>query len=238
VASRDLADLETRLGHAFADRTLLERALAHRSWCAEHGDAHSNERLEFLGDAVLGWVVADTVYRRFGDSAEGRLSDLRKAVVNARALAAMARRFGLGDFVLLGRGEDAAGGRQKESILSDALEAVIGAVYLDGGAEAATALIRRLVDEVLERASGKVDHLDHKSRLQELLARRSLDAPRYEVSGEGPDHHRWFCATVSVGGAVIGRGEGPSKKRAEQAAAAEAHRSLEPTGDDGHARTT
>lgn len=222
MAGRDLAELARRLGHEFRDPTLLQQALAHRSWCAEHPGQVSNERLEFLGDAVLGWVVADICYHRYADLAEGRLTDLRKAVVNAGALAAMGRELGLGDFLLLGRGEHAAGGRRKESIVSDALEAVIGAVYLDGGVPAATALVRRLVDDALERVVDRLDHLDHKTRLQELLAQRSGDMPRYLVRSEGPDHDQHFFAAVMVGEVVMGEGQGPSKKRAEQAAAAQA----------------
>ena len=232
MAGRDLAELTHHLGYAFRDLTLLQRALAHRSWCAEHPGGLSNERLEFLGDAVLGWVVAETTYHRFGELPEGRLTDLRKAVVNARALAGAARRLGVGDFLLLGRGEDAAGGRDKESILSDALEALIGAVYLDGGAEAARAVVRRLVDDALDEAVSRLDHLDHKSRLQEMLAQQAAPPPHYDVSSEGPDHDKWFFATVSVGDRALGHGEGPSKKRAEQHAAAQACETLDGVSDD------
>jgi ribonuclease-3 len=142
--------------------------------------------------------------------------------VNAGALAGMAHDLGLGEFLMLGRGEDAAGGRHKESIVSDALEAVIGAVYLDGGAEAASTLVRRLVDDELERVVDRLDHLDHKTRLQELLAQRSGAVPRYLVRSEGPDHDQRFFAVVMVSDDVLGEGQGPSKKRAEQAAAAQA----------------
>lgn len=231
MAGRDLAELARRLEHHFGDVGLLERAMTHRSWCAEHPGWVSNERLEFLGDAVLGWVVADTVFRQFADLPEGRLTDLRKAVVNAHALAEVARALGVGDFLLLGRGEDAAGGRQKDSILCDAMEAAIGAVYLDGGSDAAAHLVRRLVGEALDHAAERLDHLDHKTRLQELLAQRSSAPPRYDVSSDGPDHDRWFSATVLVDDTVMGRGEGSSKKRAEQAAAAEACRVVDTVAD-------
>jgi ribonuclease-3 len=220
-----LASLEVladRLGHEFDDPELLRRALAHRSWVAESPGTASNERLEFLGDAVLGWVVADLVYRRFGELPEGSLTDLRKSVVNANALADVARALGLGEFLSLGRGEDAGGGRDKPSILSDAFEAVLGAVYLDGGAEAARALVERLVGPRLDDAVDRLDRLDHKSGLQELAARLELGAPVYEVTSSGPDHAKEFEAVVTVGDEAVGRGVGRSKKSAEQAAAAAA----------------
>ena len=182
----------------------------------------SNERLEFLGDAVLGWVVADLVYRRHADLPEGKLTDLRKAVVNAGALAQVADSIGLGDELLLGKGEAAAGGRQKPSILSDALEAVFAAVYLDGGAEPAFALIARLLEPRLDDAVSRLEGLDHKTALQELAARLFESAPSYTVRHDGPDHARRFEADVAIGGRVWGSGEGRSKKQAEQAAAREA----------------
>lgn len=218
----DLGALEQRLGYTFRDRDLLRRALSHRSWVAESDDVVSNERLEFLGDAVLGWVVADLVYRRFADLAEGALTDLRKSVVNATALAEVAAEMRLGEHLLLGRGEDAAGGRQKVSILSDAIEAVFGAVYLDGGTGAAFDLIERLFIARLEVAVGTLDRLDFKSTLQELTAQRGLDAPDYEVTSTGPDHDKSFTARVLVGGDLVGEGTGRSKKAAEQAAAGDA----------------
>jgi ribonuclease-3 len=175
---------------------------------------------------VLGWVVADLVFTRFGDLPEGSLTDLRKSVVNAEALAEVARELGLGDFVRLGRGEAAAGGRDKPSILSDAFEAVLAALYLDGGAPAACALVERLIGPRLDDAVGRLDRLDHKSSLQELAARLELGAPVYEVTSSGPDHAKEFVAEVLVDGAVVGSGRGRSKKSAEQAAAASAWASL------------
>jgi ribonuclease III len=189
---------------------------------AESPGSASNERLEFLGDAVLGWVVADLVFRRFGELPEGSLTDLRKSVVNAEALADVARELGLGEFVRLGRGEAAAGGRDKPSILSDAFEAVLAAVYLDGGPEAAKALVERLVGPRLDDAVGRLDRLDHKSSLQELVARLELGPPVYEVTSSGPDHAKQFVADVVVGGVIAGTGSGRSKKSAEQAAASAA----------------
>jgi len=228
------ATLEQRLGHEFARPDLLRRALCHRSWVAESGDEHSNERLEFLGDAVLGWVIADLVYERYADLAEGALTDLRKSVVNARALAEVAEELDLGRYLLLGRGEDAAGGRGKISILSDALEAVLGAVYLDGGSDAAFGLVGRLFTPRLDAAVDTLDTLDHKSALQERLARSGRDAPEYRIRSTGPDHDKRFFASVVVAGEVLGDGEGPSKKAAEQAAASVACSTLAaPAGPAG-----
>jgi ribonuclease-3 len=202
--------------------------MAHRSWCAEvpGGAEPSNERLEFLGDAVLGWVVADLAYRRHGELPEGKLTDLRKSVVNAAALADVAVTLDLGSCLLLGKGEDAAGGRAKPSILSDALEAVIGAVYLDGGFEAGYAFVERTVGEQLHRVVERLDHLDHKTLLQELSARRRGVPPVYLLHDEGPDHEKVFHAVVCVGDDELGAGSGRSKKVAEQAAAAHAYRAL------------
>ena len=221
-AEPDLDGLSARLGYNFVDGALLRRAMAHRSWCAEVTGEQSNERLEFLGDAVLGWVVADIVYRRHSDLAEGKLTDLRKSVVNAKALAEVAASINLGPCLLLGRGEDQAGGRRKPSILSDALEAVLGAVYLDGGVEAARDLIARLFTERLDAAISRLDRLDHKTLLQEISARLYDVAPVYVVSDSGPDHDKHFVATAIIAGRSLGRGEGRSKKVAEQAAAEEA----------------
>lgn len=201
---------------------MLRRALAHRSWCAEVGGLPSNERLEFLGDAVLGWVVADLAYRRHGELTEGKLTDLRKSVVNAAALAEVAQEIQLGPCLLLGKGEDAAGGRTKPSILSDALEAVLGAVYVDGGPEAAFGLIERLLAERMSTAALRLDRLDYKTVLQELTARLHDTAPVYVISDTGPDHDKRFYATVIVAGQSVGQGEGRSKKLAEQAAAEQA----------------
>ena len=201
---------------------MLRRALAHRSWCAEVGGEPSNERLEFLGDAVLGWVVAAMAYREHTELAEGKLTDLRKSVVNAATLAHVAQEIDLGPCLLLGRGEDAAGGRTKPSILSDALEAVFGAVYLDGGTETARSLIERLLGPRMQAAAEQLDRLDYKTVLQELTARLFDTAPVYVLSETGPDHQKSFSATVIVSGKPTGIGEGRSKKLAEQAAAEQA----------------
>lgn len=224
--SPGLGALSRRLGYDFTDEALLQRALAHRSWCAEVGGQPSNERLEFLGDAVLGWVIAEIAYRRHGDLPEGKLTDLRKSVVNATALAEVAQSIGLGEWLLLGKGEDSAGGRQKPSILSDAFEAVLGAVYLDGGVDAAKALVARLFSDRLDVAAGQLDRLDHKTVLQELTARLYDTAPVYLLTESGPDHSKTFTATVLVAGTALGSGEGKSKKLAEQQAASEAYDAL------------
>lgn len=186
------------------------------------GGEESNERLEFLGDAVLGWIVAELAYRQHADLAEGKLTDLRKSVVNATALAEVARELGIGPFLLLGKGEAAAGGRAKPSILSDAFEAVLGAVYLDGGATAAAALVERLFVHRMAVAAQRLDRLDYKTVLQELTARLHDTAPVYVLTDTGPDHDKRFFATVIVAGQQVGKGEGRSKKLAEQAAAEQA----------------
>ena len=195
------------------------------------GGRPSNERLEFLGDAVLGLVVAEMAYRHHDDLPEGKLTDLRKSVVNAAALAEVALEVGIGPCLRLGKGEDAAGGRSKPSILSDAFEAVLGAVYLDGGMQAAAALVERLLADRMVLAAQRLDRLDHKTLLQELTARLHDSAPVYVLSDTGPDHDKRFFATVIVQGVAVGRGEGRSKKTAEQAAAEQAWLALSPQSD-------
>lgn len=225
-AEPDLDDLMGRIGYRFLDSSLLRLALVHRSYQSEFGEAHSNERLEFLGDAVLGWVIADHSFKRLPDDPEGRLSDLRQAVVNTHALAARAREIGLGSFVLLGHGESTGGGRDKESILADCFEAVIGAVYLDGGDSAAQDFILRRLSASVEETIPHLDTVDAKTALQELAFELGHHAPHYETDGEGPDHDRVFTAHVIVGGKMRGTGTGKSKKAAEQEAARRALESL------------
>jgi ribonuclease III len=193
--------------------------MAHRSWCAETPGTSSNERLEFLGDAVLGLVVTDHLYRTYPDLPEGELAKVRASVVNSAALAEVAASLNMGEAVLLGKGEDQSGGREKPSILADAMEAVIGAVYLDGGWDAADRLVMTLLEERIEEAAAGPGGHDYKTRLQELAARHYDQLPRYVLEEEGPDHAKRFFATVSVGGSAEGKGEGRSKKQAEQAAA-------------------
>jgi ribonuclease-3 len=215
-------DLQTRIDCEFHDPALLELALSHRSYCAEHSAVESNERLEFLGDAVLGLVVTDYMYRRYPLLPEGELAKIRASVVNAEVLAEVAAAIDLGPALLLGKGEDASGGRAKISILSDALEAVIAAVYLDGGWETAQRVVLALLETRIDEGAEGPGDRDYKSLLQELAARRFDRLPRYQVRDEGPDHAKQFFATVLVGGVARGAGEGRSKKHAEQAAAAAA----------------
>ncbi|MBW3667693.1 MAG: ribonuclease III [Actinobacteria bacterium] len=215
----ELDALAERIGYRFDDRVLLARAMAHRSWCAETSGEDPNERLEFLGDAVLGLVVTDHVYRTYPDLPEGELAKVRASVVNSASLAEVAAELRLGDALLLGKGEDLSGGREKPSILADAMEAVIGAVYIDGGWDAAEGLVMRLVGERIAEAAVGPGGQDYKTRLQELGARRYDQLPRYDVLDEGPDHAKRFFATVHLGNRACGEGEGRSKKQAEQAAA-------------------
>ena len=218
--------LEGTLGYKFRDGDLLERALAHRSYCAEHPDTVPNERLEFLGDAVLGLIVTDYMFDEYPDMPEGELAKLRASVVNSEVLADVAREIGLGAALLLGKGEDTTGGRDKPSILSDGMEAVIAAVYIDGGWAPARKLVLRLLEpRIVEGASGPGGH-DYKTRLQELATQTFEQLPRYQVRHEGPDHSKRFYAKVLLRGETWGTGEGRSKKQAEQAAARVAWRTL------------
>jgi ribonuclease-3 len=216
---------------------LLEEALLHRSWCAENAGHVSNERLEFLGDAVLGLIVTDHVYSTYAALSEGELTDIRKAVVNSVTLAEVATELDLGAYVVLGKGEEGSGGREKPSILADALEAVIGCVYVHAGFERARALVLRLLaDRIAAAEALGPGGQDHKSRLQELVAKHFTTPPRYETEADGPDHARTFRVTVVIDQVARGTGEGRSKKQAEQSAAREAFVSLqaelEPHRDD------
>ena len=198
---------------------LLERALTHRSYAYENGGLPTNERLEFLGDSVLGLIVTDTLFREYPDLPEGQLAKLRAAVVNMRALAGVARGLHLGSYVRLGKGEEGTGGRDKSSILADTLEAVLGAVYIDRGLDEADALVHRLFDPVIARSARLGAGLDWKTSLQELTAAEMLGVPEYHVDESGPDHQKSFRAYVKIGGRTYGEGEGRSKKEAEQQAA-------------------
>jgi ribonuclease-3 len=226
VTGRDLG-LAERIGYRFDDPGLLGQAMAHRSWCAEQEGRSSNERLEFLGDAVLGLVVAEYSYRTHPDLSDGQMSKVRASVVNTRVLAEVALELGVAGHLRLGRGEDLSGGRAKESILADAIEAVIGAVYLDGGMAEAERLVLSLLKDRISVAVGEPGESDHKSRLQEETVRLGRGVPHYEVAGFGPDHARRYLATVYVAGRRLGTGEGRSKKDAEQVAARVACGSLE-----------
>jgi ribonuclease III len=216
------AGLAQRLGWEVADQNLFAQALAHRSWCAEHSGKEPNERLEFLGDAVLGLIITDYLYRSYPDLPEGELAKARAAVVNSVSLASAARQLRLGEALLLGKGEDASGGRLKPSILADAMEAVIGAIYLDVGYAVAEEVVLRLFEERLRGAAKGPGEEDYKTRLQELCAQSYDDLPVYRITDSGPDHAKVFEAEVLVGGHSRGRGEGRSKKQAEQMAARDA----------------
>ncbi|TIC81101.1 ribonuclease III [Nocardioides sp. GY 10127] len=223
----DHTALRAALGNPSLDPQLLERALTHRSFAYENGGLPTNERLEFLGDSVLGVVVTETLYRTHPDLSEGRLAKLRAAVVNARALAGVARDIDLGPHIKLGRGEETTGGREKSSILSDTVEAVIGAVHLSGGFESSAVVVHLLFDPLLEKASALGAGLDWKTSLQELAAERELGVPEYVIEDSGPDHMKSFRAQVRVGDRLYGDGQGRSKKEAEQAAAQTAYTEIE-----------
>ena len=215
--------LREALGDPVLDPELLERALTHRSYAYENGGLPTNERLEFLGDSVLGVVVTEALYTTHPDLSEGRLAKLRAAVVNARALAEVARTIGLGQHIKLGRGEETTGGRDKASILSDTVEAVIGAIHLSGGFEVSAVVVHRLFDPLMEAAADMGAGLDWKTSLQELAAGHALGVPEYVIQDDGPDHMKTFTAQVRVGGDLYGHGTGRSKKEAEQAAAETAY---------------
>lgn len=222
------------LGTALPDE-LLTLALTHRSYAYENGGLPTNERLELLGDAVLGLVIVEELFRRHPDNSEGDLAKLRNSIVNSQALAGVARGLtddGLGEYLLLGRGEVNTGGHGKASILADTVESLLGAVYLQHGLEGARAVILRLFDDLLDTAPTLGAALEWKSSLQELTAARGLGVPRYDVSSEGPDHDRRFTAVVLVNGEALGRGVGRSKKAAETDAAAQAWTTLDARTDE------
>jgi len=205
-------------GHSFKNPELLDLAMAHRSWCAENDGAPSNERLEFLGDAVLGWMVADLLVRRFDTASEGQLTDLRKSLVSAEALAEMARDIGLGSWIRLGAGERDAGGHDKTSILADALEALIGALYLDAGVTVARRFVRRLVVPRATTVWRRLDRVDARSRLIRVCVREYGRPPVVQTLESGRAHEPSFEATITVEGEMLGRSVGRSKKVAIQGA--------------------
>ncbi|MFA6028859.1 MAG: ribonuclease III [Elusimicrobiota bacterium] len=211
--------IEETIGHRFRRPELLEEALTHKSYAFEKGQKSHNERLEFLGDSVLAAVTAHRLYENYPDENEGRLSKMKAALVSRPTLARWAARLALGPHLKLGSGEETTGGRARPSILSNAMEAVIGAIYLDGGFEAAGKLIRRCLAE----ESVEVDEADHKSRLQEIVQKRYKSPPDYKlVKTVGPDHDKTFTVRVQYGSRVLGNGHGKNKKEAEQAAAKDA----------------
>ena len=218
-----IKDLEAAIGYKFQNITLLQNALAHSSYANErwHDSLKSNERLEFLGDSVLGMVVAEHLYRNFPDRPEGELTRMRADMVCETSLAAIAEQVGLGQHLLLGHGEEAGGGRSRASILADAVESVIAASFLDGGMDAARGFIQRFV---LSRVPvQQLTNKDYKTALQELVQQKKNQTITYCLVGEsGPDHDKTFLVEVSLNGQVVGRGCGTSKKRAEQDAARDA----------------
>ncbi|UWF78448.1 MULTISPECIES: ribonuclease III [Microbacterium] len=216
--------LTEKLGVAI-DEQLLGRALTHRSYAYEHGGIPHNERLEFLGDSVLGLAVTVMLFTTYPDLDEGELAKRRASVVSTVALAEVARGIGLGAHLRLGRGEELTGGRDKDSILADTMEAVFGAAYLSAGPDAATELVLRLTEPLLANPERYGAAMDPKTSLQELAARLGAPPPVYSVASDGPDHNRVFTATVTVGD-VVSTGEGTSKKTAEMAAALSAWRTL------------
>jgi ribonuclease-3 len=222
--------LDRALGVRFDDAGLRTTALTHRSYAFEQGLGVNNERLEFLGDSVLGLVVTDLAYRSYPELPEGQLAKLRAAIVNMQALADVARGLGIGELILLGKGEEQSGGHDKASILADGLEAIFGAVYLDAGLDVARELIERLFRPRMEAYVRGEGDRDFKTLLQELASQRQQALPSYEVQEQGPDHQKEFTATVSVGGERLGSGMGRTKKEAEQQAAREAYERLRSHG--------
>ena len=215
-----IKDLEAAIGYRFSNITLLQNALAHSSYANErwHNSLMSNERLEFLGDSVLGMLVADHLYRSFPDRPEGELTRMRADMVCESALAAVAESLDLGDYLLLGKGEEQGGGRTRGSILADAVESVLAACYLDGGMEAAKAFVSRFI--LVNVPVAKLKNADYKTALQELVQQKKNQVITYKLVGEsGPDHDKVFTVELSLNGEVVGTGIGSSKKRAEQDAA-------------------
>ena len=215
-----IKDLETALGYRFSNITLLQNALTHSSYANErwHNSLLSNERLEFLGDSILGMLVAEYLFRNFPNRPEGELTRMRADMVCEKTLAAVANSIHLGDHLLLGHGEEQGGGRSRDSILADAVESVIAASFLDGGMEAALGIIRRFI--LVEVPVTRLHNADYKTQLQELVQQKRNQALSYSLTGEsGPDHDKQFEVEVSINGSVVGTGRGSSKKRAEQDAA-------------------
>lgn len=218
-----LSDIQQRIGYTFTTVELLERSLTHKSYANENRVPYHNERMEFLGDSVLNLIISEYLMKTSPDSTEGDLSRLRAAVVSEPALASIARELGLGTFLLLGKGEDQTGGRNKDSLLADCLEALIASLYLDGGKDAAEAFVLRSFEDLLKRTCASGGTVDYKTELQELCQERLKQLPEYRIVSEtGPDHQKQFEVELSVRNEVYGRGKGRNKKEAEQRAAKEA----------------
>lgn len=221
-----LAHLQAAIGHRFTDTAALELALVHRSYASEAGEAESYERLEFLGDAVLQLAATDYLFTNYPELAEGEMAKVRAAVVDASTLAELGRGFGIGPALRLGRGEELTGGREKDSLLADVVEALLGAVYVDAGYDAAREIVFAHWSPIIDRRAASPGRRDYKTRLQERLASEGRQ-PTYIISERGPEHAKEFSAEVSDGARLLGRGVGTSKKRAEQAAARDASRRLD-----------
>ena len=224
-----ISDLEKAIGYRFRDISLLQNALSHSSYANErwHNSLLSNERLEFLGDSILGMTVADHLYRNFPDRPEGELTRMRADMVCEKTLASVANQIGLGQHLLLGHGEEQGGGRNRESILADAVESIIAACYLDGGFESAAAFIRTFI--LCHVPVKQLQNVDYKTKLQELVQRKKNQMLTYALIGEsGPDHDKSFQVEVSLNGQAVGQGSGRSKKKAEQDAARAAIETLFP----------
>lgn len=220
-----LQGLEERIGYCLTDRVLLRTALTHKSYSNEHpgSDTQHNERLEFLGDAVLDLCVSDLLFQRYPQLSEGELTRVRAELVNERSLAPLGEQLGLGDYLLLGKGEEGSGGRKKPSLLADALEALLGAVYRDGGVAAVSAVIETLLGELMEQAVENRQGTDYKTRLQERLQASGSELPTYQLlEAEGPDHQKSYVVAVHCGQQAIGTGRGRTKKAAQQQAAYQA----------------
>jgi ribonuclease-3 len=241
LSSRDLKnkmrlplDIEQRIALRFTDKELLERSLTHKSYANENRISSHNERLEFLGDAVLNLVVSEYLMKTCPDSTEGDLSRLRAAVVSEPALALVAREIGLGSFLLLGKGEEQTGGRDKDSLLANCLEALIAAVYIDAGKVAVEQFIIRFLKDAIERTCNSRGTLDYKTEVQELCQDRLKQLPEYRIVSEsGPDHQKLFSVELVIKKEVYGRGIGRNKKEAEQKAAKEALERLNARTSDG-----
>ena len=224
-----IKDLETAIGYRFHDIQLLQNALTHSSYANErwHNSLLSNERLEFLGDSVLGMLVAEYLYRNFPDRPEGELTRMRADMVCEQTLAAAANKIGIGEHLLLGHGEERFGGRSRNSILADAMESIIAACFLDGGIQAALKVVQQFI--LVEVPVTKLHNVDYKTKLQELVQQKKNQVLSYALVGEsGPDHNKQFEVEVSLNGTVVGKGTGSSKKRAEQMAASSAIERLFP----------
>ena len=215
--------LEKRIGYWFQDRSLLRQALTHKSYLLKNQKQENNERLEFLGDAILGFTIAHYLYEHYGSLPEGELTKVRSLVVCEQALYQAACRIDLGSAIYLGKGEEQSDGRNRPSILSDALEALFAAIYIDGGAEEAQRVILSLLSDKIEEAVRERDVKDYKTLLQELVQRDAAFSPLYHlIKEEGPDHNKVFTVSVSLEGKMLGTGTGKTKKEAEKRAAREA----------------